>query len=99
MGRAGHITLQDDALPPLFHHRVWDGHGREEGLGVGVKRILVKLGAAGELDNFAQVHHCHPIADMAHHAQVVSDEEVGHVELGLQIFQEVNDLSLDGDVH
>ena len=36
---------------------------------------------------------------MAHHAQVVSNEKIGHTELGLQVLQEVNDLSLDGDVY
>ena len=50
------------------------------------------------LDELAQVHHHHAIAQIAHDTQVVADEQEGHTESLLQIAQEVEDLRLDGDV-
>ena len=52
----------------------------------------------GELDDAAEVHHGDPRADLPHHGQVVRDEDVGQVELGLEGAKEVEDLGLDGDV-
>jgi len=52
----------------------------------------------GRLDDFSQVHHRHAVGDMLDHAQVVGDEEVRQLELGLQVLQEIDDLGLDGHV-
>ncbi|MCY1506847.1 hypothetical protein D9M68_411040 [compost metagenome] len=55
-----------------------------------------RLGAL--LHRVAQVHHEHVVRDVAHHAQVVRDEEVGEAQLGLQIGQQVQHLRLDRHV-
>jgi hypothetical protein len=39
-----------------------------------------------------------PLTDVAHHREVVGDEEVGEVELGLEVLEQVDDLGLDRDV-
>ena len=49
-------------------------------------------------DDFAEVHDGDAVADVADHAEVVGDEEVGEVVFVLQVLQEVDDLGLDGDV-
>jgi hypothetical protein len=36
VGRAGYISLQDDTLTFRLYLRVWDRHGRQESLGIGV---------------------------------------------------------------
>jgi hypothetical protein len=40
--RAGHLALQDDALPRLFDNRVGNRHGGKEGTGIGMERIFIK---------------------------------------------------------
>ena len=60
-----------------------------------MRRVLVKLVAVGELDQLAQVHDGDPLAEMADHAQVVGDEEVGQAELVAQVLQQVDYLGLD----
>ena len=50
------------------------------------------------LDQLADVHHRHAVADVLDHAQVVGHEQVGQPELLLQILEQVQDLGLDRDV-
>ena len=46
------------------------------------------------LDDPAGMHHHDPVADMMHDAEIVRDEENGQAELALQIFKEIEHLSL-----
>ncbi len=50
------------------------------------------------LDDLAVVHDADPVGHLAHDAEIVGDEQHGHVELGLELEQEIEDLRLDGDV-
>jgi len=68
VGGAGHVTLQDNALALLLDHRVGDGYGRQQRLRVGMQRTGVQRVAVGQFDDLAQVHHRHPVADVAHHS-------------------------------
>jgi hypothetical protein len=52
----------------------------------------------GGLDQLAQVHHRHPVADVLDHRQVVGDEQVRQPEAPLQVLQQVDHLRLDRDV-
>ena len=61
--------------------------------GVGVEPLLV-----GDLDDLAEVHHRDPVGDVLHHAEIVGDEQIGQLELGLQVLHQVDDLGLDRDV-
>ncbi len=60
--------------------------------------IGIKLPAVGDLHNIPQVHHCHPMADMLYHCQVMGNKQIGQAQLFLQLFQEVDDLGLDGHI-
>ena len=51
-----------------------------------------------ELDQRTEVHHGHPVGDVAHHRQVVRDEEHRQAERLLQFAEQVDHLGLDGDV-
>ena len=44
-------------------------------------------GAVGDLDDVAEVHHGDAVADVAHHREVVGDEQVGDAELVLQVLR------------
>jgi hypothetical protein len=63
-----------------------------------VSRGREDLLGLSELDHASDVHHRHPVADVADDAQVVRHEEVGQPEVGLQVDQEIQDLRLHGDV-
>ena len=46
-----------------------------------------------------EVHHGDAVADMAYHGKVMGDKQIAQpLALGLQFFQEVNNLGLDGDI-
>ena len=53
---------------------------------------------SADLDDLAEVHHRHPLADVAHHGEVVGDEEVAEAEPLLQVLQQVHDTGLDAHV-
>src|SRR5579883_1883293 len=57
-----------------------------------------KLLGIGDLGKLPHVHHCDPITDVLDDAQIVSDEEVGKLELLLEICQQVERLRLDRNV-
>ena len=63
-----------------------------------MERALVELRRRRDLDDRAEVHDGDAIRDVAHHRQVVGDEEVRELELVLQLLEQVDDLSLDRDV-
>src|SRR5690606_19995972 len=65
--------------------RVGDGHGGQQRLGVGVPGAAEQLRCRRLLDDPAQVHDRHPVADVLDHGQVVGDEQVRQVELVLQV--------------
>ncbi len=50
------------------------------------------------LEDLAGVHDGDPVADASHDPQIVSDVEDGHLELGLQIVQQVENGGLGGHV-
>jgi hypothetical protein len=56
------------------------------------------LVALAHLDHLPHVHDGDTVADPLDHAQVVCHEQVGQLELILEIEQEVQDLCLDRDV-
>ena len=59
---------------------------------------LEELVGGPRLGHLAQVHHEHPLAEQAHHVQVVGDEEIAHPQAVLQVLQQVEDDRLDRDV-
>ena len=61
-------------------------------------RGFVQVGRIGDLDDLAQIHHDNSLADIFHDAQIMGDEEIGEIELLLQIHQQVQHLRLYRDV-
>ena len=70
----------------------------EKCLGVGVLGGVENLLGFSILDDFSLVHDCNVIGDVAHHGEVVGDENHGQVEFFAELEQEVDDLGLNGDV-
>ena len=74
------------------------GTADSERLGVGMQRHLEQALLVGHLDDAAEIHDGDAVADVLDHGEVVGDEQVGELELLLQVDQQVDDLRLDRDV-
>ena len=77
---------------------IGDGDRGKQRLRVRMEGVFVELLAIRDLDDFSQVHHRYPIADMTHHREIVRDEEISEGKAFLQLLQEVDDLRLNGDI-
>jgi hypothetical protein len=63
-----------------------------------VTRRAVDLLGIGDLHDPAEVHHGDPVRDVPDDGQVVRDEDVGQLELVLQVLEQVDHLRLDRHV-
>jgi len=89
VGRVGHIALQHNALsPPARTIRLDDRNRREQSLGVRMFGPAEDRFGVAQLHDLADVHNSNPVAAVLNHGQVVGDEEIGQVELALQLLQE-----------
>src|SRR5689334_14923228 len=61
-----------------------------------MERIPIQLVRRTLFDDLTQVHHHHPVADVLHHVQVVTDEDVRQPQLRLEVQQQIQDLCLYG---
>jgi hypothetical protein len=61
-------------------------------------RILVEFLIGCQFHDSSQIHDSHAVADMLHHAQVMSNKEIGKPHLLLELDQQVDHLGLNGDV-
>jgi hypothetical protein len=58
------------------------------------KDLLYRAG----LDDLAHIHHRYAVADMTYDAQVMGDEQIGQMELFLELAEQIQDLRLNGHV-
>ena len=96
--RGRNVPFQDDPALRLGELRVGHRHRGHQRARVGVAWLGVEGVPLGGLDDLAQVHHRDAVRDVLDHGQVVRDEQVGQVELVLEILEEVEDLGLDRHV-
>ena len=92
--RRGDFPGQNDLL--AHDVRVGREGGREEGLGVWMRRILEQLLRLGPFHDLAQVHDRDFIGHVAGRRQVVSNEQIAHAILLLEIHEQVHE-STGGD--
>jgi len=57
--------------------------------------IVIQILPVRKLNDFTQIHDGNPIADMTDYGQVVGNEQICQIKFLLELFKEVNDLSLD----
>ena len=79
-------------------HRVAAGLRRQETAGVVVAGFVEHALGAALLDDLALGHDADPVGHLAHHAEVVGDQQERHVETLLEFVQKLEDLRLYGDV-
>jgi len=92
----GDVSLQYDLI--AFQGRIRNRHRRHEGFSVRVLWLTEKFLRLSCFNNFTQVHHRDTIGDMFDDAQVMGNKKVGKTKFYLKIFQQVNDLGLNGNV-
>ena len=51
-----------------------------------------------EFHRLTEIEYEHPLAQLAHDREVVTDEQNAHPEIALEILQQVDDLRLNRDV-
>ncbi len=96
VGRRGQIALEHDPL--AAHGRVRHRNGRQEGLGVRMGRRLVQLVGIRQLNQLSEVHDPDPRRKVLDDRQVVGNEQVGELELVLEVAQQVEHLRLNRHV-
>jgi len=64
---AGHVAGEADSLTAPAAGGIGGGHRRHEGDGVGVMGLVVELVAAGQFDDFPEVHDRYPVGGVPHH--------------------------------
>jgi hypothetical protein len=72
--RIRNLSLKHDTFRPPARVRLWNR--RKQSGSVGMLRSSEKCIRRSQLYNFANIHHCYPIADVPHDAQVMGHEEV-----------------------
>src|SRR5437879_4048448 len=70
----------------------------EKHLRVGMNRVLEEVLGGCDLPHLPEVHYHHPVRDVPHEAEVVSDEHVRKVQPVLQPREHAYDLTLNRDV-
>lgn len=54
-----------------------------------MRGALEDIASCSQLDDPAEIHHSHPVAEMADHREVVTDEQKCQTQLGLEIVEEI----------
>ncbi len=96
LGRIRHLSLEYYALTPEIGIRHRDG--RQQRLGIRVDGILEDRSGWAELHYSTQIHHGDPVSQIGDYAEVMRYEQNRKSEVGLEIAEEIEDLSLDGDI-
>jgi hypothetical protein len=90
--------LAGKRLPNGLLRSLNPGNRGHKGNGVRMQGIIVKPANGGLLDNPAHIHHGDDVAGELDDGEVMCDEQVGEEKLLPEVFEEVEDLGLDGDV-
>ena len=96
MGRIRTLALEQNG--PARGVGIWLGNRGHQGFGVRVPGGEVDLPRRPDLDDLAEVHDRHAVADIGNGGEVMGDEQVGQPEALLQIGEQVEDLRLDRHV-
>lgn len=95
MTRAGHIageSVQAVQMPPDF------GDRSDQRLGVRVRWAGDELLGGSLFDDLTGIHDGNPLGDVRDETQIVRDHQDGHAHLLLDVPEQFDDLSLNGDV-
>jgi hypothetical protein len=92
------LALDQARRARLLDARTRHGGGVQQDLRIGMQRLAIDRVAVGHFHDAPEIHHHHAHRDVTDDGEVVSDEQIGEPEAMLQIFQEIDDLTLDRHV-
>ena len=81
---------------PVFDHRL--RNGPQQGLGIGMARRFKHRFDRSAFHNPPEIHDRNAIRDMAHHREIMADEQIRKFQFFLQIGQQVQNLCADGHI-
>src|SRR4030043_383218 len=90
--------LLSERSPLTSSRRNQSGDGLKQDLSVGMEWPAEEILSLGHFHHLSQIHDGNSITDMFDDTKVMGDEEIGKAKLIPQVHQEVEDLSLDGDI-
>src|SRR6516162_9683874 len=96
LDRARQLAREHDLVPASL----WPNGRRssDKGPRIRMSRCAEYIRRLSLLNDAAEIHHHHTLADMPDDVEIVADEEQCQAELGTQVRQQVEHLGLDGDV-
>jgi hypothetical protein len=74
------------------------GDGAQQAASVGVRGRLKNVVLGGKFYQVAGIHHRNSVGDLRNYREIVRDEKHSQAELGAEFCQQVENLSLDGDI-
>ena len=74
------------------------GDGAQQAASVGMRGRLKNIALGAKFHQIAGIHHRNPVADLRNYREIVRDEKHSQAELGAEFCQQVENLSLDGDI-
>ena len=83
--RGGNFSFQQNTLAAALYLGIRCRCGGQQGLGIGMPGILVKLIGVSQFNDPSQVHHANAMRNMPNHGQVMGNENVGQAQLLLQV--------------
>ena len=95
---AGNIALDAALFFLSCQTGISDGDTAQQSLGVRVQRMGIDFVCLAQLHHLSQIHDTHIVRHVAHHGKIMGDEQVGNLLFLLKIFQQVDDLGLDGHI-
>lgn len=96
--RARCLALEDDPAAAALRWWIGEWDRADQRLGIGVERPAEQRVARCDLHDSAEIHHRDAVAEVAHHRQIVADEQIGGAERALQLEQQIQDLAAHRDV-
>src|SRR5262245_28141192 len=96
MDGAWDVTLKNGPL--LFTAGISNRNRGQQSSRVGMFSVPVDRITLGNLDDLAEVHDRHSMADVLDHPEIMGNEKVGEVHFLLQFLQEIDNLCLNRNI-
>jgi len=91
---AGNFTFQGYQSHRVIGIR--SRYSRKQRFGIGMAWMIEKLRCRSNFHQPTQIHNSHLVGNMLDHAQIMGNEQIGEIELTLQVIEQVQNFRLDG---
>ena len=95
-GENSGLFLGERLLPSAGRIESWNGFEQE--LSIGMEGTPEKIFPLGHLCDLSHIHDSDSVTNMFYDSKIMGDEKISKTQLVPQVHQEVQDLSLNGDI-